>query len=286
MKIQPTGFWTFFCSPAKWEIDEFLKTNTEFDTFAISSFHKEYFKAGQWGVIRVGVDKRTKKQLNGKPKLASGVYAIVKILSEPLEIISNDMNYWTDENDKVKVRNRVKIQYVKNLLHQPILLNELELSESEYDKYLIEGQMASSMPLNPGTFSKIISLLDNLDSTVYETYPEEMNAENEPVLTEGKKHLLTTYRYERNPLARQLCLNHYGYNCSVCNFNFYDTYGNIGENFIHVHHLKEISSIGEEYSLDPIHDLRPVCANCHSMLHRKTPSYTIEELKLQLTKEQ
>lgn len=64
MKVQPTGYWTFFCNPAKWEIDEFLKTNTEIDTFAISNFHKDYFKAGQWGVIRVGIDKRSNSTEN------------------------------------------------------------------------------------------------------------------------------------------------------------------------------------------------------------------------------
>lgn len=279
MKVQPTGYWTFFCNPAKWEIDEFLKTNTEIDTFAISNFHKDYFKAGQWGVIRVGIDKRSKQQLNGKPRLNSGIYAIVKVISEPLETVSNNMKHWTNEEDKVKVRNRVKIQYVKNLLNNPILLSDLQLTESEYDKYLIEGQMASSMPLNPATFTKIISLLDNVESNVYESYPEELEENNIDELTEGKRKLSITYRYERNPLARQLCLQHYGFNCSVCGFNFKDMYGEIGENFIHVHHLNEISLIGTEYKIDPIKDLRPVCANCHSMLHKRNPAFSIEELK-------
>ncbi len=56
-------------------------------------------------------------------------------------------------------------------------------------------------------------------------------------------------------------------------------YGQIGEGFIHVHHLKPLSEIGQEYEVDPIEDLRPVCPNCHAMLHRKKPPYTIEQLK-------
>lgn len=130
--------------------------------------------------------------------------------------------------------------------------------------------MASTIPLNPLAFKRILSLLENTESNFAETYPEE----NETLaLMEGK----------RNPIAREICLNHYGYDCSVCGFNFLKTYGEIGKNFIQVHHLNEISQLGKEYKINPITDLRPVCANCHSMLHKKKPAYTIEELKAFIT---
>jgi 5-methylcytosine-specific restriction protein A len=60
-------------------------------------------------------------------------------------------------------------------------------------------------------------------------------------------------------------------------------YGDIGKGFIHVHHLKPVSQIGETYEVDPINDLRPVCPNCHAMLHRPEETLTIEELKLMVT---
>lgn len=61
--------------------------------------------------------------------------------------------------------------------------------------------------------------------------------------------------------------------------NFEKKYGEIGSNFIHVHHDVEISTIGEEYEIDAINDLKPVCPNCHAMLHKRKPAYRIEELK-------
>ena len=70
-----------------------------------------------------------------------------------------------------------------------------------------------------------------------------------------------------------------GYQCLVCGRNFEATYGEIGKGFIHVHHLTPIYSIGKEYELNVDTDLAPVCPNCHYMLHRKDPPYTIEELK-------
>lgn len=182
---------------------------------------------------------------DGNPGLQSGVYAAVKVISEPFEAASTHAKHWINEDDKLKVRHHVKIQYVKNLLNSPILFNDLQLTESEYDKYLIEGQMASTMKLNRITFTKIISLINIVDSTVYESYPEEMEDNNEELI-EGKRKISLTYRYERNSLARKLCLQYYGYNCTVCDFNFNDIYGEISENFIHVHHLNEISSIGTQ----------------------------------------
>lgn len=107
--------------------------------------------------------------------------------------------------------------------------------------------------------------------------PEEISDEGD--LYEGSKRKVTINAYERNPKARQKCISHYGFHCSVCEFDFGKIYGDIGKGFIHVHHLKPLADIGEEYEIDPISDLRPVCPNCHAIIHRRDPPYTIEEVK-------
>jgi len=91
-----------------------------------------------------------------------------------------------------------------------------------------------------------------------EVFPDEVSEEDEKLL-EGKTRKVNVNIYERNPAARQQCIDHYGCKCFVCDFDFEKAYGQIGQSFIHVHHLIEISSIGTEYSVDPIADLRPVC---------------------------
>lgn len=102
---------------------------------------------------------------------------------------------------------------------------------------------------------------------------------NDTVYKEGSIKQITINAYERNPEARKKCLKHWKYKCQCCGFDFEKTYGEIGKNFIHVHHKKPLSEIREEYELDPINDLIPVCANCHAMIHRKIPAYEIEEIK-------
>ncbi len=110
-----------------------------------------------------------------------------------------------------------------------------------------------------------------------EVLPEEISdAES---VTEGAKKTVTVNVYERDPNARRKCLKHWGTICVICNFNFELVFGALGRGFIHVHHLKPLAEVGEEYELDPISDLRPVCPNCHAMLHRKRPAISISELK-------
>ena len=74
----------------------------------------------------------------------------------------------------------------------------------------------------------------------------------------------------------------YGFTCMVCGFNFSATFGSRGSDYIHVHHLVPLSEIRENYVVDPINDLNPVCPNCHAMIHRYEPMLKIDELKLLL----
>lgn len=96
---------------------------------------------------------------------------------------------------------------------------------------------------------------------------------------EGVTKTISVNVYERNPQARAACLAVHGYKCSICGFDFEKEYGGIGKGFIHVHHLKQLADIGEAYELNPVDDLRPVCPNCHAMLHKRRPAFSIKELQ-------
>lgn len=108
-------------------------------------------------------------------------------------------------------------------------------------------------------------------------------AEAKKIFVEGAATRVVQTRYERNLHARNVCLQHYGYSCSVCNFNFENFYGSLGYKFIHVHHLMQVAAIKQEYEVNPVRDLRPVCPNCHAMLHKQNPPITIEALKERLS---
>jgi 5-methylcytosine-specific restriction enzyme A len=116
-----------------------------------------------------------------------------------------------------------------------------------------------------------------------EPLPEELN---EPeVLFEGARYQVTVNAYERDPEARRQCIARQGTQCAICGFSFGAAYGKIAEGFIHVHHLRPLAEIGRKYRIDPNADLRPVCPNCHAVLHLRSPPYCVEEVRRLLRKD-
>lgn len=99
---------------------------------------------------------------------------------------------------------------------------------------------------------------------------------------EGATKKIHINSYERDPVARRKCIELYGLDCYVCGFNFEKVYGKEGKEFIHVHHIRPLSKIGKRYKIDPKKDLRPVCPNCHSIIHKRTEPFTIDEVKKML----
>jgi hypothetical protein len=99
---------------------------------------------------------------------------------------------------------------------------------------------------------------------------------------EGTAVRVLVNRYERDRHARDECVAHHGAVCVACGFDFGHEYGDLGEGFIHVHHVVPVATVGRRYSVDPINDLVPVCPNCHAMLHRTDPPMTIRDLRRRL----
>jgi hypothetical protein len=96
---------------------------------------------------------------------------------------------------------------------------------------------------------------------------------------EGAVKQISVNAYERSGAARTACIQHYGTTCFVCDFDFETVYGSIGSGFIHVHHLVDLALGGGPTEIDGIRDLRPVCPNCHAMLHTAKPAHSISWLR-------
>jgi 5-methylcytosine-specific restriction enzyme A len=64
--------------------------------------------------------------------------------------------------------------------------------------------------------------------------------------------------------------------CEVCDFDFAAAYGELGAGFAECHHKLPLTAGVRRTQLA---DLAIVCANCHRMLHRRSPWLTVEELR-------
>ncbi|MFJ5762749.1 HNH endonuclease [Neobacillus sp. NPDC093182] len=150
-----------------------------------------------------------------------------------------------------------------------------ELSLSKLREHGLKGNVQGPMKLTGELRDYIMVYFEHDLTEGY--YPDEV-PDN---LEEGMRKTVMVNVYERNPIARKRCMDHYGVQCQICDLNFEDTYGEVGKDFIHVHHILPLHKIQRGYEVDPIRDLIPVCPNCHAMLHRKENGdyLSIEQLR-------
>ncbi|MDZ4255027.1 MAG: HNH endonuclease [Sulfuritalea sp.] len=159
------------------------------------------------------------------------------------------------------------------------ICNELSVSPTTKLAVLARPNKSPTLEYELCLRPSVIEALSELGIEGQDTWSFQEELGIEKPLVEGASFTVQVSAFERNPVARQRCIAHYGTGCSVCGFSFGATYGGSAKNYIHVHHLKPLASIGEEYVIDPIKDLRPVCANCHAVIHLRQPPYSIEEVK-------
>lgn len=96
---------------------------------------------------------------------------------------------------------------------------------------------------------------------------------------EGSTRTVIINQFERSPEARVACIKAHGAVCSICSFDFGKVYGPEAGGLVHVHHLHPIALRSGEYEVDPIRDLRPVCPNCHAVIHLNGGCRSIEVVK-------
>ncbi len=185
--------------------------------------------------------------------------------------ILDDSEFWYD------IKN-----YIQSLAGKFIklsLIKQIDCVELNLENLLNNG--LNSAPQSPIKISE--TLMAYIDRYMrIEDYSNIFpdSAETETCI-EGAKTTVLVNKYERNTTARQKCIAKLGCYCHICGINFEKVYGEIGKDFIHVHHKIPLNEIKEEYVVNPIKDLLPICPNCHAMLHRKINDkyLTIEELK-------
>lgn len=151
----------------------------------------------------------------------------------------------------------------------------LENQKSDFTLVIQSLQRLNSQIENSQTLEEVI--VNDIDSE---------KAEDDSYYKDGAIKQYYGKRYERNPVNRKKAIEIHGLSCVICGFNFEEVYGERGKDFIEVHHVKPLSTIGKEVDIDPKEDLVPVCSNCHRMIHRrKDEVLTVEELKLLISQQ-
>ena len=272
IKFTNTGYWIFFCNPKLWQIEEFLEAEEINLTWKITNWQKDYFRKGQYGVIRVGKDERNKKQLNGRSHLESGIYGIVEITSEAELIPDSDEEY---EEERL----RVNLRFIKKLLDNPILLSDLKnLNDFQSEAVLLNGWRGSSWSLSEEAFDKLTNLAESniikLNEQVNEIASEKLFDISDLQKLELKYSNATprvkeivSQRIERGNIAKEIKKAN-NFECQICKALKQNPYGfkkSNGEYYVETHHIIPVSEL-EQGSLGTL-NLLTVCANHHRQLH-------------------
>lgn len=120
--------------------------------------------------------------------------------------------------------------------------------------------------------------LSKLNEADYINESHNLDTDTDIIRHEGRLTETTILHRQRNRAARQKCLEDSGYTCFVCGFNFEKAYGELGKNFMEVHHTKPLATYSEEHVI-PQSELCALCSNCHSMVHRHREALDVNELK-------
>lgn len=146
----------------------------------------------------------------------------------------------------------------------------------------LKAENAERSPVN---YTEVLRLFENYlrrpavngNKTIFE---EGEVLEDPELLSEGKLVELHLTKHERNPDLRKRCIELHGWRCKGCGLDFKEKYGELGAEYIEVHHMFPISQSSGEHIVDPTTELVPLCANCHAMIHRiKGEEMTIEKLR-------
>ncbi len=182
---------------------------------------------------------------------------------------SNQMNIYTDINSVGK--------YTLTAKGEEYLAENIEQIE-----YLFSNKFLSN---------EVVELV----SAVEKTYGKKRKVyvySEDAMVVEGKISSKETIVRKRSKKLRAAAIEHYRQldgkiYCAVCGFCFENRYGDIGKDFIEIHHENPVYQYSDEgfesYMSEAVKKVIPLCSNCHRMIHhdRKRP-ISIDDLKKQL----
>lgn len=189
---------------------------------------------------------------------------LIKEVNKPKSTI-DDSQFVLKGDNYINYGNYMELELLNKLDDDQL---DLEFLQDNGLKGNVQGPMTLKEPLKSYIQKVLKTNILNLDNELENTE-----------YVEGKPYVQYGIKYERNQALRNEAIKLHGTTCKVCGFDFKAKYGDLGEGFIEIHHLKPMFSIKKEVTVDPLKDLVPLCSNCHKMIHRNAKQpLTIKEL--------
>lgn len=243
------------------------------------TIEQTYTKKQIYELLKVPIERRKGSWDTGYREY-NGDYYIFANIGIPGRTGHNYANYWDGDllHWEAKANTHIAMPSIRKLLNRELNQRVFVFTRTnDMDPFTYEG------------IGKVCEYVDQVPVKIIWQFDSEVNFINQAPLDpeqvlagaywEGGTTQILVNKYERDRSARRECVKHYGATCQVCEFDFEKQYGKLGKDFIHVHHIVSLSTINKEYKVNPITDLIPVCPNCHCMIHKRIPAFTVYDLK-------
>ena len=268
--------WIFQGNPDKFDIDEYLSKSQKIYWSVTHRKHQNELSIGD--LIYLWRAKGSKGAI-------SGIVACGHLVEEckPRDQVNDPIDLydslWQEDNvEASEIKAGILVSEIRltpkdGMLRAQDLKQDLDLARMQ----IPTAHVGTNFLLNKKQSERIKEYWD-ANTQIFVDIDDEFVS-----TAEGRTTLRMHKVRERNPRLRNKAFEkflqtHNKLFCEVCNFSFVDTYGEIGQGFIEVHHIKPISEYSEEDTTQ-INDLKIVCSNCHRMIHRGDPDKTFYDLK-------
>ncbi|MBW9060896.1 EVE domain-containing protein [Agrobacterium pusense] len=275
-------YWVLVCNPAKWAIDEFLASGRTSDSWGVRPSDARKFAAGQLAFVRVGVDRRSVQERNGRAPLMPGIYALCEIEGEAFPGSGADGTYWAKGSAREPGWPTVAVRYLRTYLDRPLSIDRLREERPDLSHLLLDGFQAASFPISGEDFRTILEVFGENLKSVAERPAEEAStsdrlAELESKFIHASPEVKTRVSrgVERGPVGREVKrLN--GFHCQMCKALGSEPLGfrkRNGEPYIEAHHVMPVhkTQIGSLSAANIV----TLCANHHREVHYGNVSVTI-----------
>jgi predicted HNH restriction endonuclease len=268
--------WIFQGNPDKFDIDEYLRRTRKIYWSVKHKKHQNEMSRGDLVYLW-----RSK----GSNNATSGIIASGQLVEEckPRDQVNDPIDLydslWQDDNvEASEIKAGILVSEMRltpedGMLKSQDLQKDPDLSRMQ----ILTAHVGTNFSLNQKQSDRINEYwaantqnLEDIEDKFFST-------------AEGRTTLRMHKVRERNPRLRNIAIKrfvqvHGKLFCEICNFSFAETYGELGQGFIEVHHIKPISAYNDN-DVTRIKDLKIVCSNCHRMIHRGDPEQTFYALK-------
>jgi predicted HNH restriction endonuclease len=152
----------------------------------------------------------------------------------------------------------------------------LVIPSSHLDTDLTGGVRSQHLPKVP---SDSADLKEPYSESKYEYAFKEGLSDAVFAVMEGESEQVLSRRLKRSAELRDAYVKKHGYACSACKIVLSDVYGLAAKSLIEVHHLRPLAERQGEADATTLEELVGLCPNCHRVAHRRTPVYSVQEIK-------